>query len=429
MNSHDLHQYPTKPPVISRYQVREWCCEGRRGIQLWAIPVFNQPMKAGVLMLRLPLLLRHKGVAALAFVACLNLPSFAQAPASAPETPVEAAAPPAERRWVQVPRLKGRLTARDMGLVINTADPYSVAVGEYYARRRRIPADQILRVELPVQPALNVVEFGQLYARIRDHMGSQVQGLALAWTQPYAVNCNSITSAVTLGMEPEACAQTCAPTKPSRYFNSGSVRPFTDLELRPSMLLASRSVKSARALIDRGLAAERQLGKQGAPLASAVFVSTGDKARNVRAQLFPPKGLPGELARFGVQVELRGGADTSPMQRVVLYQTGLTHMDFIDREQWVAGALADHLTSSGGQLLNTEGQMSALEWLESGATASFGTVSEPCNHPQKFPHPQVLLMHYMQGATALEAYWRSVAWPAQGVFVGDPLAAPFTLSR
>ena len=209
-------------------------------------------MNAGVLMLRWPLLLRHKGVAALAFVACLNLTSFAQAPASAPETPFEAAAPPAERRWVQVPRLKGRLTARDIGLVINTADPYSVAVGEYYARRRRIPADQILRVELPVQPALNVVEFGQLYARIRDHMGPQVQGLALAWTQPYAVNCNSITSAVTLGMEPEACAQTCAPTKPSRYFNSGSVRPFTDLELRPSMLLASRSVKSARALIDRG---------------------------------------------------------------------------------------------------------------------------------------------------------------------------------
>jgi hypothetical protein len=35
-----------------------------------------------------------------------------------------------------------------------------------------------------------------------------------------------------------------------------------------------------------------------------------------------------------------------------------------------------------------------------GATASYGTVSEPCSHPQKFPHPQVLLLHYAQGATA-----------------------------
>jgi uncharacterized protein (TIGR03790 family) len=381
-----------------------------------------------------------------AALACLCLGSVAQTSASptttVPEPQLEEAPPaplvekiappgkampssPAERRWVQVPRLKGRLTARDMGLVINTADPYSVAVGEYYARRRHIPPDQVLRVELPVHSTLNVVEFGELYARIRDHMGPQVQGLALAWTQPYAVGCNSITSAITLGFEPEACANTCAPTKPSRYFNSASVQPFTDLGLRPSMLLASRSVKSAKAMIDRGVASDHQLGKRGGLLANAVFVNTSDRARNVRALLFPPKGLPGELARFGVQVNLRDGADTSPLQRVVLYQTGLTHMDYIDKQQWVAGALADHLTSSGGQLLDSGGQMSALEWLESGATASYGTVSEPCNHLQKFPHPQVLLMHYMQGATALEAYWRSVAWPAQGVFVGEPLAAPF----
>lgn len=95
------------------------------------------------------------------------------------------------------------------------------------------------------------------------------------------------------------------------------------------------------------------------------------------------------------------------------------------KAQWLPGALADHLTSAGGQLLGGHAQMSVLDWLESGATASYGTVSEPCNHLQKFPHPQVLLLHYLQGASALEAYWRSVAWPAQGVFVGAPLAAPF----
>ena len=37
-----------------------------------------------------------------------------------------------------MPRLAGRLTAADMGVVINTADPYSVAVGEYYVQRRGI---------------------------------------------------------------------------------------------------------------------------------------------------------------------------------------------------------------------------------------------------------------------------------------------------
>ena len=55
----------------------------------------------------------------------------------------------------------------------------------------------------------------------------------------------------------------------------------------------------------------------------------------------------------------------------------------------------------------------------------YGTVSEPCSHAQKFPHPQVLLLDYAQGSSAIEAYWKSVAWPLQGVFVGEPLAAPF----
>ena len=69
--------------------------------------------------------------------------------------------------------------------------------------------------------------------------------------------------------------------------------------------------------------------------------------------------------------------------------------------------------------------MSILDWITSGATASYGTVSEPCARTPKFPHPQVLLLSYMQGASAIEAYWKSVEWPLQGVFVGEPLAAPF----
>lgn len=325
-------------------------------------------------------------------------------------------------RWVAVPRVRGHLVAADLGLVINTADPYSVAVGAYYIEKRGIPPEQVLRVELPVQTHLGLAEFEALQAQVRAFMGPQVQALALAWSQPYAVACNSITAALTLGFDPEACHKTCAPTKPSRYFNSPSIHPFTDLGLRPSMLLASRSVDSAKALIDRGVASDQQLGKRGVPVANAVFVNTKDAARNVRHALFPPEGPMGNL---GAQVNVRQTEDAHTVPRVFLYQTGLVRVNHLERVQWLPGALADHLTSHGGQLLATDGQMSVLDWLESGATASYGTVSEPCNHLQKFPHPQVLLLHYVQGATAIEAYWRSVAWPAQGVFVGEPLAAPF----
>jgi hypothetical protein len=35
------------------------------------------------------------------------------------------------------------------------------------------------------------------------------------------------------------------------------------------------------------------------------------------------------------------------------------------------------------------------------------------------------MFHYATGASAIEAYWKSVAWPGEGVFIGEPLAHPF----
>jgi uncharacterized protein (TIGR03790 family) len=334
-----------------------------------------------------------------------------------------AAAPGASApKWVSVPRAAGHLTAADIGLVINTADPYSLAVGEYYIQKRHLQPQQVLRLSLPVRASLNADEFEQFKRAVDEHFGAGVQALALAWTTPYAVECNSITAALALGFDGQLCSQTCARSSLSRYFNAATSKPYTDLRLRPSMLLASRSVEQAKSLIDRGVAADHTLGLRGALPVNAYFVSTSDAARNVRARMFPPAGL---VPRFGVDVKVEQGDVPRNLERVLLYQTGLAKVDHLQDIGWVGGALADHLTSFGGQLDRENGQMTALAWLAAGATASYGTVSEPCNHPQKFPHPQLLLLHYLQGATALEAYWKSVAWPQQGVFVGEPLAAPF----
>ena len=335
------------------------------------------------------------------------------------------AAPPGaalEVRGAVAPRVRGRLSARELGLVINTADPYSVQVGEYYARARGLVPAQVLRVVLPVRHDLGAAEFRLLTAQIADHFGDDIQALALAWNQPYAVGCQSITGALTLGLDASLCSHSCAATPKSRYFNAASARPWTDLRLRPSMLLAAGDVSSARALIQRGVEADHSLGWRGAPPVQALFVATSDAARSVRARLFPP---PGPLRGMGVDVEVER-SDTPPSaDRLLIYQTGAARLSGLSVLHFVPGALADHLTSFGGQLDGRSGQTSVLAWIGSGATASYGTVSEPCNHPQKFPHPQLLLLHYLQGSTAIEAYWKSVAWPSQGLFVGEPLAAPF----
>ncbi len=331
----------------------------------------------------------------------------------------------ASAAWLRMPKLYGRITAAELGLVINTADPYSVTIGEYYARRRGIPDANVVRVQLPQRASLTRDEFTALNDALRSQLPESVNGLALAWVQPYAVDCNSLTSALGQGLQPDVCANSCAPTRPSAYVSYFGARPWVVLGLRPAMQLAARSVPAAMAMIERGIASDHLLAAGAAQPVVAYLAATPDANRNVRERLFPPAGPVPGVAGFEVA---RVRSDALPaMRRTLVYQTGLARVPAPLGGEWLPGALADHLTSFGGQLDRPvgEGQMNILDWIDAGATASYGTVSEPCNHLQKFPHPQVLIQAYAQGVSALEAYWHSVAWPAQGVFVGEPLAAPF----
>lgn len=346
-----------------------------------------------------------------------------RAPVAAKAAASETASVPAvQRRWAQAPRVFGRLGAKDIGLLINTDDPYSVQVGEHYIQARGLSENQVLRVRLPNKGTLSASEFAELSAKVDAFYGQRVQGLALAWRQPFAVECNAITGALTLGFDPKLCSNTCAVSRPSSYFGSISTRPYKDHHMRLSMLLAARDADAAKALIDRGVRADGTLGLRGGMPAHAHFVTTSDPVRSVRQLLFPPAGL---VKAFNVDVHLDQTDALRDVDRVLLYMTGRVAVDGLETVRFLPGALADHLTSFGGVLDRATGQMTVLSWIDAGATASYGTTSEPCAHLQKFPNPQALLIFYMQGATALEAYWKSVAWPQQGLFIGEPLSAPF----
>lgn len=325
---------------------------------------------------------------------------------------------------MRAPRAEGRLQASQVGLVINQNDPYSVAIGAYYQARRRLKPSQVLRVRLPVQPQLDPSALLALRAQADRHFGPQIQAVALAWRQPYAVDCQSVTAAFSLGRPAGLCENTCAKGRESAYFNSASARPWQGHGLRPSMLLAAPDEAQARAMIDRGVAADGQLGRVFSPAAQAVFVQTADAARNVRAALYPPPAHRPDGSLRLLQTDVAGLARLGETPALLL-QIGAAQLPPLGALRFLPGALADHLTSFGGVLDGSQHQALATDWIAAGATASHGTVSEPCNHLQKFPHPQLLLWHYLQGETAIEAYWKSVRWPDQSLFVGEPLAAPF----
>lgn len=310
-----------------------------------------------------------------------------------------------------------------LGVLVNLADPHSVAVGQRYLDQRGIPSAN--RVEVNFKSGTAVLSPGVFEAikrRIDDLTPAGVQAFAITWTRPYRVGCMSVTTAVAAGYDPAFCHppdRRCAPTRKLMYFDSQSSAPWTTHGIRPAMVLAGNTLAEVDRLIHRGVQSDGRM-----PEGVAYLLSTSDSARNVRAVQY------GQVfSRVAGRIRVRRIEQDwiRDKSNVLFYFTGTTQVQHLETLRFVPGAVADHLTSAGGKLDGTQ-QMPVLAWLEAGATGSYGAVTEPCNYPDKFPRPAVLMDHYLNGETLIEAYWKSVASPGQGLFVGEPLARPFGLA-
>ena len=304
-------------------------------------------------------------------------------------------------------------------VVVNKQDANSVEIGDYFINARNIPKKNLIIVDIPLNTAtLSAEQFKPLRDQIYANLDDEIQVIVLAWTKPYTVSCNSITSAVTLGFDAKQCEKSCGVGTKNPYFNSQSRNPQKDFNMRLSILLPVDSIDIAKSVIDRGVISAFKLNQ-----ASAYFLKTSDPLRSKPREMFFPKDLT-KIESKKLFIRTISADSIKYKKDIMFYFTGMASVPYLDTLNFIPGAVADHLTSSGG-VLQSGGQMSILKWLEAGATGSYGAVSEPCNYWQKFPNPAVMVSHYLAGETLIESYWKSVLWPAQGVFVGEPLAAPY----
>jgi uncharacterized protein (TIGR03790 family) len=306
---------------------------------------------------------------------------------------------------------------QQLGVIVNDADPSSLRIAKYYVNRRGIPAGNVIHVSFkPGNKVMRPEDFQAIKDEVDRQTPATVQAYALTWTVPYRVGCMSVTTAFAAGFDADFCAMGCKPTRPSPYFNSHSRRPHDDFGWRPAIMLAGMQVSDVEALIERGVAADASN-----PPGTAYLLSTDDRQRNTRARFYPGILL---LQSDRFRIEVINANSLQHRNDVMFYFTGLVRVAGIDTNRFLPGAIADHLTSAGGHLTDSR-QMSSLRWLEAGATGSYGTVAEPCNFVEKFPRPNLVIDTYLNGETLLESYWKSVEWPGQGVFIGEPLASPF----
>ena len=312
------------------------------------------------------------------------------------------------------------LSADRLGVIYNRDDRVSTDIAQFYAAQRHVPIGNLIGLPVPARATIDRDELKRLRNEMLNNLPTNVQSLLLIWSRPYAVECMSVTTAFAAGYQPGFCEPGCGRTTLNPLFDSDGWLPADTTGWLPAMLLPSADEALARAVIGRGIEADAS-----EPPGTAYLVRTGDTSRNVRAGGY----ADGEaLLSNRLRIVEATTPVTAPVVDILAYFTGAAHVDELSRLKFRPGAVADHLTSFGGQLEGSA-QMSALEWLRQGATASYGTVSEPCNLPGKFPNPAVFLDHYRRGGTLLEAYWKSVAMPGQGLFIGEPLARPYGSPR
>ena len=107
-----------------------------------------------------------------------------------------------------------QLTAADLAVVVNDADALSVAIADYYVRRREIPAENVVHVRFDASRAsLPVTEFASLREEVLQRAPKHVQAYALTWVRPYRVDCMSITTAFATGFDPAYCSERCTATR------------------------------------------------------------------------------------------------------------------------------------------------------------------------------------------------------------------------
>lgn len=312
------------------------------------------------------------------------------------------------------------LVPATLGVVVNENDPVSVSLGQYYASVRGVPLENIVELSLPRVNFVAMHRIKSELKRLNDQgRARRFHSYALAFDRPYRVDANqSLTAVFTQGVADIKWQGSCNLT--SLNLDKG-LPPGAKLASKPAMLLSGGGgLQRSKELVLRGKAADAS-----DPKAEILFLKTQDRSRSA------PREDAMDRASVGVANEISVNIltdDSMPFNRDIIgFQTGIANLSGIEQLRFVPGAYADILTSHGGALEDNRGQTTASDLIRAGATASYGTVREPCNFSGKFPDPERMLTNYLYGDSVIEAYWKSIDMVTEGLMVGDPLARPFPL--
>ncbi|HEY6167737.1 MAG TPA: TIGR03790 family protein [Verrucomicrobiae bacterium] len=323
----------------------------------------------------------------------------------------------------------------NVAIIVNQASSNSVALGNYYAERRQVPPENLLRINWPggnIEWSLNDftnVLLNPLLAMLADRgLSNQIDYVVLSMDIPYRVQnpglgYNSTTAALFYGFKSDPhppCSLAINST--NSYAGSEEIFRLAQPTSAPgysflATMITAETLAQAQRLVDAGVNSDGSF-----PAQPVILAKTSDWFRNVRYSLFDDAIFDARV-RGGYALLRTNTDDVAGFTNVLGFQTGLASFT-ASSNTFVPGAMADSLTSYGGTLFENVGQTTALEFIKAGAAGSYGTVTEPCNYLKKFPSPQNYF-YQARGFSLAECYYQSLIAPYQGILVAEPLAAPF----
>jgi uncharacterized protein (TIGR03790 family) len=324
-------------------------------------------------------------------------------------------------------------------VVVNQNSTNSMQLGNDYCERRGVPPQNVLRLTGWTGGSINWSpdDFRSylqdpLLALVSSRgLTNQSQFVLLSMDIPYRVtdgsSQNSTTSALFYGFKTNGAPVEEIPScsLPDNSSNSYAYSELPFCQAMPNtattnsflaMMLTDTNLPAAEITLGRGVAADYTY-----PTQTVYLVKTSDSAREVRFVEFDNSVFENQVV--GNYAVTRIDTDSTAFTNLFGMLTGLANFT-LETNAFVPGALADTLTSFGGFILDSNGQTPALAFLEAGAAGTYGTVVEPCNYTQKFPDP-VDYFYQTRGFSLAEAYYQSLLNPFEGLFLGEPLAAPF----
>lgn len=330
-------------------------------------------------------------------------------------------------------------------VVVNQHSTNSVQLGNEYCEKRGVPPQNFFRMtnwtggrvswsRSQFESCLKQPLMELLSAR---GLTNQARVVVLSMDIPYRItegaSQNSTTAALFYGFKTNTAPPpglehipTCSLPDNSSNSYALSEEPFPEAAPNTgetnsllAFMLTDTSLNGALRILSNGIASDGRF-----PTNSVYLAQTTDAARTVREVLFDNAVFEAAVVG-GRQLQVTNTNSTAFSQLAGL-ETGLYSFT-IPSNAFIPGSLADTLTSFAGGIFENNGQTVLLEFLHGGAVASYGTVVEPCNYTEKFPDPMAYF-YQGRGFNVAEAYYQSVRNPYQGLFVGEPLSAPFALS-